>query len=147
MNEELSYPCQHVIGDGQLCGLPCEPGFVRCLEHRQAVPRREIVKMLEHRQDTVLLRVESALDSAISELIRLATNAVSEGDRIRAIDKLLTLGGFANVKIDAEVGVTLNPDERDRVLVEMIKAYASNPDKIHELEAKLNVIDTTAADS
>lgn len=111
------------------------------------MPRREIVKMLEHRQDTVLMRVESALDDAITELIRLSTNANSEADRLRAIDKLLTLGGFANVKIDAEVGVTLAPEERDRVLVEMIKVYAQNPDKIHELESKLNVIDTTATDS
>ena len=143
----LAYPCQHVVGTGQLCGMPCDPGFVRCTEHRQALPRREIVKKLELRQDAVLLRVESALDDAVEELIRLATSAAAEGDRLRAIDKLLTLGGFANVKIDAEVGVTLAPEERDRVLVEMIRSYAQNPDKIDELERKFNAINATSSES
>lgn len=142
----LSYPCQAVTGPGELCGMPCDPGFTRCLEHRRNIPRREIIKMIEATQDKVLVRVNNALEAAVEELIRIATSAVSEADRIRAIDKLMTLGGFANVKIDAEVGVTLQPEERDKVLIKLIKEHANNPQKLEELEAKLNVIDTTATE-
>ena len=102
--------------------------------------------MIEATQDKVLVRVNNALEAAVEELIRIATSAVSEADRIRAIDKLMTLGGFANVKIDAEVGVTLQPEERDKVLIKLIKEHANNPQKLEELEAKLNVIDTTATE-
>lgn len=140
-----AYPCQKVTGDGQLCMEPCDPGFVQCRKHRQGIDRRGLATLLETAQERVLRRVESALDDAIDQLIELSTTARNESARIAAIDKLLTLAGFANIKIDAQVGVALDPQSRDQALIGIIQGLARDPDKLAELENKIKAIDVKSA--
>lgn len=77
----------------------------------------------------------------------MSINARNESSRIQAIDKLLTLAGFANIKIDAQVGVSLDPQSRDAVLMRMIREMAENPDKLRELTEKSEIIDVESTES
>lgn len=139
-DQMLSYPCQEVVGEGSLCGMPCDPGFVRCKEHRKYSDKRALAHMMEMAQDRILRKVDEALDGAVDMLIRLSTEAQNENARIQAIDKLLTLSGFANLKIDGQLATNIDPMERDKILIGLIKKAAEDEKKYAELEAKNKVV-------
>ena len=135
-----SYPCQEVVGEGHLCGMPCDPGFVRCREHKRQPDKAALANKLELAQERVLRRLESVLDDAVTNLIALATEARSEQVRLMAIDKVLTLTGFANLRIESNSNGTVDPQERDKILMEIVKTYVKDPNRIKELEAKAGAV-------
>lgn len=120
--------------------MPCDPGFVRCSEHRQYSDRRALAAKLTIAQDRVLNRVEEALDEAINELIRLSVSAAREGDRLMATNMLLKLGGFEKLVIEGEAGVKIDPEERDQLLMRIFRKHVDDEQKQAELARKVALV-------
>jgi hypothetical protein len=125
---------------------PCDAGFMRCSKHRERMTKRAMAVLLEGAQERVLRRVEQALDDTIDTIIDLSQNSRNDSVKLAASKELLTLAGFANIRIEGDVGVTLDPENRDAALLKMIQGLAHNPDKLLALEERSKVIDADVVD-
>lgn len=143
----LSYPCQHVVGEGQLCGMPCAAGFVRCSEHRQYSDKRALAHMLELAQDRVLRAVEEKIDEAVEQLVNVALHGPNQNAQMRAIETMLRLTGFVDLKIDVTGGAQIDPDERDKILMRLVSSLVKDEEKRSQLEVKILSLEQPIVDA
>lgn len=145
--ELASYPCQQVVGEGALCMEPCDPGFVRCSVHRQYSDKRALGHKLEMAQDRVLRKVESKIDEAVDAMIDIAVNGTQEASKLRAIENMLRLTGFVDLKIDMSTGAPIDPVDRDKVLLQLIQKHVKDESKLAQLQQKVMERDTDIIDA
>lgn len=147
---ELAVPCAAVLQAGTLCGAPCEPGHVRCAEHRERfVDARYARQALEAARARVILRLEERADDLAGGLIDLALDTattedgafrVSTHSRVRALQTAFKLLGMDRLVVDVEETEEIGPRkaERDRRLIDLLERAGAG-DRASRLREVLDV--------
>jgi len=130
---EMIYRCVEVIGDGQLCGEACSPGFVRCRHHRNREDRAALRERVALAREYVLQYMEQHVEALSMRLIELALNSQDERVSLAAIEKAFGLMGADKLVIELGGETLEHIQGRDERLIQLMRTVPTLADKAEEL--------------